>query len=440
MKKRVGIVADDITGGNDIGIMFAKSGYVTGLFPCYVTPTEADFEGLDVVILDTDSRFDSKEVAYQKVFAATKLLMETGFSLYHNKTCSVFRGNIGAEFDGMQDALGQKCSMVIAGFPKNGRTTVGGIHYLNGKRLDESELINDPVHPTNEPSLLKIIAKQSDRKSVNFSQNELDLPLEKQRELLQKLKEEFSYIVFDVRDQSDLKKLAELVKDERNICGSSAIGEELPNVWGEFKSHFEGILCRIEDKNGALMLVGSLTKQTFEQVEYLKESGYVTFSLDTRSIFEPLAYERLIDGLIAQITPVLSSGKTVLLHTANQKSEVEETKRLGRQESFSDEQIGKLVSSGMSKIAKAIHQATGCKKIIVAGGDTSAAVSEALSLKKMVILEEIEAGVPTMYGYRPEGEKLLLVFKSGSFGSKTFLKKAEESLKTLQQRGEQSAL
>lgn len=33
MKKRIGVVADDVTGANDIGVMFRKGGYRSAVFP-----------------------------------------------------------------------------------------------------------------------------------------------------------------------------------------------------------------------------------------------------------------------------------------------------------------------------------------------------------------------------------------------------------------------
>ena len=33
MKKRIGVVADDVTGANDIGVMFKKGGFRSAVFP-----------------------------------------------------------------------------------------------------------------------------------------------------------------------------------------------------------------------------------------------------------------------------------------------------------------------------------------------------------------------------------------------------------------------
>lgn len=146
---KMGVVADDVTGSNDIGIMFAKSDYLTHVYSfkeeagSFATSKN---DAPDIRILDTNSRLDPPEIAYRKVFTATRELQQAGCRQFHNKTCSVFRGNIGAEFDAMLDALGLEFAVVVLGFPKNGRTTVDGIHYVHGKRLEDSEFRHDPIH------------------------------------------------------------------------------------------------------------------------------------------------------------------------------------------------------------------------------------------------------------------------------------------------------
>ena len=432
MKKRVGVVADDITGANDIGIMFAKNGYATGVFP-FSSADPTDFENLDVVILDTDSRFDSAGTAAQKVKAAALLLKQTGFDCYFKKTCSVFRGNIGAEFDAMQDILGADCSMVIAGFPKNGRTTREGIHYLNGKPLDQSALVCDPVHPTTEPALAKIIGKQSDRVCGLFSCRELDLPFAEQCRIFNQKKQACSYLIFDVRNQEDLVRISKLVKSESSLCGSSAIGEELPKVWGipPEDTGLSGQVHPVKDPCGTLVLAGSLTAQTVVQIEYLQKSGTASREIDTVALFDSGMRDTMLEDRVQFAVPLLKSGKTVLLYTENQPEAVAKTKKIGHEKGLTDEEIGRVVSAAVHDLAVKIQSQTGLKKLVVAGGDTSAAVSSAFSLRKMIILKEIEPGVPTMYGYGRAGE-LLLVFKSGSFGSASFLQKAVDCLLALQ--------
>jgi uncharacterized protein YgbK (DUF1537 family) len=88
---KMGVVADDITGSNDIGIMFAKADYLTHVYSFKEDSVSTeDLNAPDVLILDTNSRLDTPEVAYKKVFAATRQLQKAGCRQFHNKTCSVF--------------------------------------------------------------------------------------------------------------------------------------------------------------------------------------------------------------------------------------------------------------------------------------------------------------------------------------------------------------
>ena len=165
---KMGVVADDITGSNDIGIMFAKSDYLTHVYSfqegasSFAAPND-ELDAPDILILDTNSRLDPPQIAYNKVFAATRELQQAGCRQFHNKTCSVFRGNIGAEFDAMLDALELESAVVVLGFPKNGRTTVDGIHYVHGKKLEDSEFRRDPIHPMSRSDLVGILQSQTKR-------------------------------------------------------------------------------------------------------------------------------------------------------------------------------------------------------------------------------------------------------------------------------------
>jgi uncharacterized protein YgbK (DUF1537 family) len=432
-KKRIGVVADDTTGANDIGIMFTKAGYRSCVLPLEFMD-KPDAEGMDVIIIDTNSRLDTPQDAAAKVRRATKLLQSLPCDVYHNKTCSVFRGNIGAEFDAMQETLGVDCSMVVLGFPKNGRTTIGGIHYLNGQLLEDSQFAQDPIHPADTSVLADIIRKQSKKSVGNITVADLDRGLCFVCGRMETLRRQNAYIVFDVRDQQDLWLIAQAIKEEPSLCGSSAIGEELPRAYNEgmpFTNGIKSLLHPVEDACGVLLLSGSLTVQTRSQIAYLRQLGCKAWEFDTDSVFDEEALKEHIAEAVAFGAAHLKEGRDVLIHTANEPEAVQRTKERAYAHGWNDEAVGKRISGSMCAVAEQIFEQTGGRKLVVAGGDTSAAVAKGLRVKKMVILEEIEPGVPTMYGDTPKGE-LLMVLKSGSFGSDSFLQQSIEALKALQ--------
>ena len=423
-KKRIGVVADDVTGANDIGIMFQKGGYRAAVFPLgLLRACDCDLreeaEGLEMIIIDTDSRLDRPEDAREKVRKATELLMTLPCDMYHNKTCSVFRGNIGAEFDEMQDVLGVSCSMVILGFPENGRTTVDGIHYVYGRKLEESQFRNDPIHKMTTSSLEEILHRQSVRPAGHITWRDLDQGLAHVMEKKERLKKQCSYVIFDIRDQADLRLSALAVAEEKNICGSSAIGEELP--WA---------IARRQSgrREQTLLLAGSLTKQSIAQIRYMKEKGCPVLEFPTQEICAEEGLEKTIQAWTKAALRKMQEKGICLLHTANAPEAVEETKRRGAAHGLSDEAVGKRISGVMCRIARSVMEESGCRKLVVAGGDTSAAVTEALKIYRMDMIREIEAGIPLMQGRSALGD-IDLVLKSGSFGSEAFLEKAVQAVR-----------
>ena len=58
----IGVVADDVTGANDIAIMFANGGCTVDVY-AYDAPLAFPYGKPDVLVLDTNSRLDSPEKA-----------------------------------------------------------------------------------------------------------------------------------------------------------------------------------------------------------------------------------------------------------------------------------------------------------------------------------------------------------------------------------------
>jgi len=82
-----------------------------------------------------------------------------------------------------------------------------------------------------------------------------------------------------------------------------------------------------------------------------------------------------------------------------------------------------LLERAFGTIASALA-AQGVRAFVIAGGETSGAVLEAIGVKMLGFGEEIEPGVPWTYSLDPAGFHLAL--KSGNFGSPDFFARALE--------------
>ena len=215
---KIGVVADDITGADDIGICFAKGGARAIIYSYAenmpaLSKKEIENYQADVIIIDTNSRFDNKEESYNKVFKATKILIEFGVDLLFKKSCSVFRGNIGSEFDAMLDASENTSAAIVLGYPQNGRTTINGVHYVNGIKLELTQFANDPIHPMKKSNLKEILACQTQRFINNVFYEEYNDPVRLKNKIL--TASESGYSIYDVSDDNDVIFLADILKNEK---------------------------------------------------------------------------------------------------------------------------------------------------------------------------------------------------------------------------------
>jgi uncharacterized protein YgbK (DUF1537 family) len=424
---KMGVVADDVTGSNDIGIMFAKSGYLTHVYSFKENTPKEDLSAPDILILDTNSRLDPSDGAYRKVFAATLALQQAGCRQFHNKTCSVFRGNIGAEFDAMLDALGLEFAVVVLGFPKNGRTTVDGIHYVHGKKLEDSEFRHDPIHPMRRSDLVGILQSQTKRKVALLTHAVIEQEAEVLRDEIQHMRAECQYLILDVTDQSALATIAWAVHDEPVLCGSSAIAEELPAVWGPPQAGQQEQYLPPLNEMGILIVAGSLMPQTAAQIEYLDQKGVPCFVLDTSRLFDPAQREAHIASLAADISKSLRVGNNVVCHSPNDPHALETTTRVGLAHSASKTDISRLVAESLAEVMARTLAETGQNRLVVAGGETSAAVCARLGINGMRVWKEIQPGLPSCISLNDPPR--MLVLKSGSFGKPDFFERALEHLR-----------
>src|SRR5690554_150014 len=423
----IGIVADDVTGANDIGLMYAKHGYRAEVFSDY-QELELNSIQADVVVLDTNSRADDPKVAYAKVFEATKRLLPLHCSLLTKKTCSVFRGNVGIEFDAMLDAAQKDFAIAISAFPKNGRITKDGIHYVHGKLLSESEFAHDPIHPMTDSDLRKIVAAQSRRGVSLLNYRTIAKGVTAIRDKVEKHRSCGGYLIVDSTSQDDLKVVAEALSDEPFIFGSSALAEELPNFW---EAPEVGLSLSDLPRNtvGTLIIAGSVTPQTKNQVKYMGEKGYPVMAMDTRRLFEEREQVQEISKVVEWSSSKVKSGETALVYGMHQPDEIEETCQIAASAGLSRIEANRRVSGTLGEISRRIIEENNVKKLVVAGGETSNDVCHALGIVGNLVLKEIQAGLPS--GLSRGKNELTVVLKSGSFGSPNFLEEAVEHLKEL---------
>jgi uncharacterized protein YgbK (DUF1537 family) len=110
------------------------------------------------------------------------------------------------------------------------------------------------------------------------------------------------------------------------------------------------------------------------------------------------------------------SAQTVLIYATTSPDEVKTVQR-----ELGVERAGSLVEQALGEIALGLRNA-GVRRFVVAGGETSGAVVQALNVQLLQIGAQIDPGVPATVSTR--GEPLALALKSGNFGGRDFFSKA----------------
>jgi len=414
---RLGVVADDITGSGDIGSMLSARGWAVRVFTAAAFDDPWRVAGrlaqtrTDCAIIDTDSRFDHPELAREKVRRATEILLGWGAERLYKKTCSVFRGNVGAELDAMLDTAGAESAVVVAAFPANGRTTVGGIHRVHGVPLHQSEFARDPIHPRTESDLVADLARQTARPvslvplaAVRTGDLALGGP---------------GYHLCDAERQQDLAAIARAAAGERVFGGASALAGELAQVWPA-PAPFDALAGAPERAGGALVVAGSPMPETRAQIAACSEAGILSRVLDSEAVLADR--EAVVKAASVHAATALAAGRPFVLCSDNSPEAVARAHELGAGRGLAPVAVSRAISQALAETAARALAASAISSIIALGGDTSAAVCDRLRLDEMLVLDEIEPGLPVSLAIGPPPR--LLVLKSGSFGAPDFVLKA----------------
>lgn len=112
-----------------------------------------------------------------------------------------------------------------------------------------------------------------------------------------------------------------------------------------------------------------------------------------------------------------SNDSEVLIYSSDNPENVKEVQKAGKEEA------AQMLERTTANLAKRAVE-NGITRIIVAGGETSGAVTKALGYYSYGIGESVAPGVPIMIP--KENENIRLVLKSGNFGNEDFMEKALE--------------
>lgn len=419
----LGCIADDFTGATDLASMLARSGVNVSLRIGVPLSTPENTAEIEVIALKTRSISASK--AIEESLSALKWLKEAGAKKYFFKYCSTFdstaEGNIGPVSEALMNELKVDQTIYCPAFPENGRSIYMGNLFVGQKLLSESSMKDHPLTPMNDSNLMRLLSAQvsrrvglADRKVVNSGVNSL-------KEKLISLKEnDVPHVIVDAVADTDLDTIASACQDMDFITGGSALAMPLAEFYkasGKISANDNSFMNK-KLNTGSIILSGSCSEMTIIQVKNFIQRGAAAFQLDPIDLAEN-GVKKVLDWLSSQ-----DFTKNIIIYATSDPDTVKKV-----QAELGVDMAGKIVEQGLSECAIAARE-LGIKNFIIAGGETSGAITKALNVRQLDIGIEIAPGVPwTFSGKR--NNQIALSLKSGNFGSEEFFTEALNKLENL---------
>ena len=414
----LGAIADDFTGATDLAGLLARSGIEVSLR--MGVPDQPPTETAAFEVIAMKCRTAPAADAIAECRQALAWLQQAGARRFFWKYCSTFDstadGNIGPVAEALMADLGATQTIYCPAFPENGRSIFMGNLFVGQQPLAESPMKDHPLTPMRDSNLMRLLAPQ-----VNGSVGLVDrLTVARGPEAVQTALSEngCAHVVVDAVANADLQVIAKACRDMVLLTGGSALAEPLPSLYIQ-----DGTLAANASRaaqpdlaKGAVVLSGSCSAMTRAQVATYAADG-PAYRLD------PLALAQ--DGPGAALDWFGSQpGKAApLIYATAEPDQVH-----AAQDQLGTAQAGEIVETALAAIAIAARE-KGVRRFVVAGGESSGAVTKALGVRQLTIGPEIAPGVPWTY-CQSDGHDIALALKSGNFGDEGFFATALSKLES----------
>lgn len=411
---RVLILADDLSGAADCGIACVNAGLNTlislGIPSCGLM--------VDALSVDADTRCLDASAAAERMRQLVQMHAKDPAMLLFKKIDSTLRGHLGLELAAVLKArravVKRAVAVMAPAFPSNGRTTVGGLHYVHGRPLHDTETWKNEKM-TGEAYIPKML------ESSGLSCAHLDLATVRSSRVafghaVYEAAETSDVLVCDATSDDDLLAIAgaaTVLEDRAVWVGSAGLAHQLLKA-ANLALKKEEVVPHLPQTSGpVLFVIGSASRTTKQQAAALLSLS------DIHGIIVPP--EVLLAGpegpdwgaFTAELREAVEQGDDVIL-LCGSEPEVDVVNR-------------PRLSQALGEMTAALYGKVGA--LVASGGETARNVLDRWGVSTLWLHGELERGVPVsstaINGMRP----LTVITKAGDFGQPYTLLHCREWLK-----------
>ena len=415
------MIADDLTGAADCAASSAalRCKAVVLLRSPEDQEPEADWPDTDILSIDANSRCLPAEQASELTTRLIHLCHShnadrRGYILY-KKIDSTLRGNVAEELAALLHArrsinpVNARLSILMApALPAQGRTTVGGRLLVYGAPLEETDIWQTEARTVRSdiPQLFANAGISCGLVDINTVRSSLT----GLRQAILQSGNQNDVVVCDAETDGDLGAIAEASLGQPTITawvGSAGLAAQILRAIG-IAPHTESRALEFA-AGPALFVVGTAASVSRRQARNLETIPEIATFRATPEVLQnsPIMHTQMMQSL--------QSGRDVLLV-------LDGDERCSKYE-------GQVLSHALSGPVSNCGPFLG--GLVATGGETARAVLDALGIRRLRLLGEVEVGLPFSvadFRLRP----LPVITKAGAFGSPQALIRCRKFLRELE--------
>jgi uncharacterized protein YgbK (DUF1537 family) len=416
---QVAVLADDLTGAADSGVMFANHGLTTMVVWSSSETARAPTGGpgtpaADVRVISSESRECDRPEAVRRVrWCVQRYIQPVEAAWVYKKIDSTLRGHPGAELAALVDGIGSPRVLVAPAFPEQGRTTVGGVHRVHGVRLDKTvfgehgtsaEVVRPFVEAFGSDAVTSL-SLEVVRSGVGGISDALEATGAR-------------VVVADAETPEDLKALVLGARQGgiHVLCGSAGLASALGSVvtW-----QTNAAAPDVAFRQGTMILVVAASRhpRTRDQVLALLTRGVRVVAPPVEWFTDPSASAApVVRDLMMLGTCQLCRNSPVVLTTVGLPTIPAQ---------------GSLMTRKLGRVVRDLVETGRLAGMVLTGGDTAIAAADALEVEALWLRGEVRSGIPWGLWLGGAGEGLPVVTKAGGFGETDALIAAVDHIRNL---------
>ena len=399
----LGAIADDFTGATDLATNLVARGYRTvvrtGLGGDPAVPAD-----VDALVVALRSRTAPVEAAVADTRAALAQLRAAGCARVYLKYCSTFdstpAGNIGPALDVLMTELAAPVTIAVPAFPAAGRTVYQGHLFVGEQLLSDSPMRHHPLTPMTDSDLVRLLAAQTRHPVVRTTLDRVRAGATALRDTLTADPGTPRIHVLDAIDESDLATIAAAAEPLPLWSGGSGLALGLPPGPATDAREIPVV------PGHRVVLAGSASAATRRQVAAVADR-MPSRRLDLAALRTDPA--GTVDDLVTWAAAQWRQDTPVLIYAVGSLDHVEPARP-------GTEPASVLVERALAGCAVGLA-GRGARQFLVAGGETSGAVTAALGVTALRIGPAVAPGVAWAAGTTAAGDPVDLALKSGNFGA-----------------------